>query len=169
MRCFTALLGALAVIASATLAHAFPVKSDEGKFSMEFPGQPAFSTIRDIGSCVAARHEYRFQEHGRVWMASYQDCKPAGILADLGHVDVFKSAIKGMLKAVKGDLRANDPIEVGALQGREVVVIVPGGLVLRQRFFIKGDRFYQNMYIGPRGSQDDPAVEAFFASFRVMR
>jgi hypothetical protein len=102
-------------------------------------------------------------------MASYQDCKPAGILADLGHVDVFKSAIKGMLKAVKGDLRANDPIEVGALPGREVVVIVPGGLILRQRFFIKGDRFYQNMYIGPRGSQDDSAVEAFFASFRVMR
>jgi hypothetical protein len=70
---------------------------------------------------------------------------------------------------VKGDLRANDPITVGVLQGREVVAVVPGGLVLRQRFFIEGDRLYQNMYVGPVGSQDDPAVEAFFASFRVMR
>ncbi|HWK86498.1 MAG TPA: hypothetical protein VNQ34_03235 [Xanthobacteraceae bacterium] len=170
MRRFTILLTALlAIFASATYADAFEVKSYEGKFSMEFPGAPAASTIRDIGSCVAARHEYRFQERSKVWMASYQDCKPAGILADLGHADVIKNAVKRMLKAVKGDLRANDPITVGVLQGREVVAVVPGGLVLRQRFFIEGDRVYQNMYVGPIGSQDDPAVEAFFASFRVMR
>ncbi|HWJ99583.1 MAG TPA: hypothetical protein VNR41_02625 [Xanthobacteraceae bacterium] len=170
MRRFTTLLMALlAIFAGATHASAFEVKSYEGKFSMEFPGAPAANTIRDIGSCAATRHEYRFQDRGRIWVASYQDCKPAGILADLGHIEVFKRAVKGMLKAVKGDLRASDPIEVGVLQGREVVAVVPGGLVLRQRFFIEGDRFYQNMYIGPLGSQDDPVVEAFFASFRVMR
>lgn len=170
MRRFTILLMALLVIFAAAMhASAFEVKSYEGKFSMEFPGSPAASTIHDIGSCVATRHEYRFQEHSKVWMASYQDCKPKGILADLGHVGVIKNAIKRMLKAVKGDLRVNDPIKVGVLEGREVVVVVPGGLVLRQRFFIEGDRVYQNMYVGPRGSQDDPAVEAFFASFRVMR
>jgi hypothetical protein len=169
MRCSTTLLSALLVIAGVTLANAFQVKSYEGKFSIEFPGQPATSTIKDVGSCVATRHEYRFQERGRVWMASYQDCKPAGILADLGHVQVFKNAIKGLLKGVKGDLRASDPIEVGVLQGREIVVAIPGNLILRERFFIEGDRIYQNMYVGPFGSQDDPAVEAFFASFRVMR
>lgn len=170
MRAFAKAFAALLVIASSTsFANAYEVKSFEGRFSIEFPGTPATDTIQDVGSCVATRHEYRFKSRGQVWMASYQDCKPAGRVADLGHTYILKNAIVGLLKAVKGELRAEDPVEVGILQGREIIVAVPGNLILRERFFIEGDRIYQNMYVGPFGSQNDPAVEAFFASFRVMR
>lgn len=159
----------LAIAAAALSANAHEVKSFEGKFSIAFPGLPVTDTIHDVGSCIATRHEFRLKERARVWIASYQDCKPPGMLADLGHMQILKNAIKGVLKAVQGELRAEDPVEVGVLQGREIIVAVPGNLILRQRFFIEGDRIYQNMYVGPFGSQNDPAVEAFFASFRVMR
>jgi hypothetical protein len=170
MRGFAKLFAALLVIVSSVaFANAYEVKSFEGRFSIDFPGAPAADTIQDVGSCVATRHEYRFKERGRVWTASYQDCKPAGMVADLGHMMILKDAIRGLLKATKGELRAQHPVEVGVLQGREIVVAVPGNLILRERFFIEGDRIYQLMYVGPFGTQDEPAVDAFFASFRVMR
>ena len=170
MRGFAKLFAALLVIVSgASFANAYELKSFEGRFSIAFPGAPATDTIQDVGSCIATRHEYRFKERGRVWTASYQDCKPAGRVADLGHTYILKNAILGLLKAVKGELRSEDPVEIGVLQGREIVVAVPGNLILRERFFIEGDRIYQLMYVGPFGSQDEPAVDAFFASFRVMR
>ncbi len=160
----------LAFLAAAPFANAFELKSYEGRFSVEFPSAPAFQTIRNVGSCIAARHEYRLSERGRVWMASYQDCKPAGMLADIGVNPMLRDFWKGVVKSVGGELRANDPIEHGPLSGRQILVFVPQGkLILRQRMFIEGDRIYQNMYVGPFGTQDDPEVEAFFASFRVMR
>ncbi len=103
-------------------------------------------------------------------MASYQDCKPAGMLADIGINPTLRDFWKGVVKSVGGELRANDPIQHGQLSGREILVFVPlGSLILRQRMFIEGDRMYQIMYAGPFGTQDSPEVEAFFASFRVMR
>ncbi len=158
------------LLLGADFANAYTLKSYEGRFSIEFPSTPKLEDIRDVGTCRAERHEYRASQGGRTWFSSYQDCLPPGFLADVGHGPFMRDFWKGIVKAVKGDLRANDPIERGTLSGREILVAVPyGNIVLRVQIFIEGDRLYKNMYAGPFGSQADPDVEAFFASFRVMR
>lgn len=154
----------------ANFANAYTLKSYEGRFSIEFPSTPKLENIRDVGMCRAERHEYQASQGSKRFFSSYQDCLPRGFLADVGHGPFMRDFWKGIVKAVKGELRANDPIERGTLSGREILVAVPhGNIVLRVQIFIEGDRLYKNMYAGPFGSQADPDVEAFFASFRVMR
>lgn len=157
------------LLLGANFANAYVLKSYEGRFSIEFPATPKLENIRDVGTCRAERHEYRASQGSKTFF-SYQDCLPPGYLADVGHGPFMRDFWQGIVKAVKGDLRANDPIERGTLSGREILVAVPhGNIVLRAQIFIEGDRLYKNMYAGPFGSQADPDVEAFFASFRVMR
>ncbi len=47
-------------------------------------------------------------------MASYQDCKPAGMLADIGVNPMLRDFWKGVVKSVGGELRANDPYRTRA-------------------------------------------------------
>lgn len=158
------------VCIGADFASAYALKSFEGRFSVEFPSAPTLEHIRDVGTCRTDRYEYKLAERGKVWFASYQDCLPRGFLADVGHGPFLRDFYKGVVKAVKGDLRANDPIHHGVLTGREILVAIPhGNQVLRMQIFIEGDRLYKVMYVGRFGTQAGPDVEAFFASFRVMR
>jgi hypothetical protein len=55
------------------------------------------------------------------------------------------------------------------VRGREFLARMPSGNTLRQRLFLVGNRFYQTIYVGPPGSEAEPDVEAFLASFRVVR
>jgi hypothetical protein len=171
MRLAARLLAALAFVCiGADFASAYTLKSFEGRFSVEFPSAPKLEHILDVGTCRTDRYEYKLAERGRVWFASYQDCLPRGFLADVGHGPFLRDFYKGVVKAVKGSLRANDPIDHGVLTGREILVAIPhGNQVLRMQIFIEGDRLYKVMYVGPFRTQADPEVEAFFASFRVMR
>jgi hypothetical protein len=158
------------LLSGANFANAYTLKSYEGRFSIEFPSTPKLENIRDVGTCRAERHEYRAKVGSKTFFSSYQDCLPPGYLADVGHGPFMRDFWQGLEKAVSGEVRANDPIERGNLSGREILIAVPhGNIVLRVQIFIEGDRLYKNMYAGPFGSQADPDVEAFFASFRVIR
>lgn len=158
------------VCLGAGFANAYALKSYEGRFSVEFPSTPKLEHIRDVGTCRTDRYEYKLAERGKVWFASYQDCLPRGFLADVGHGPFLRDFYKGVVKSVKGDLRVNALIDQDTLKGREIMVAIPhGNQVLRMQIFIEGDRLYKVMYVGPFGSQAAPEVEAFFASFRVMR
>ena len=152
-------------------ANAYSFKSYEGRFSIEFPSQPQAQHIRDIGTCLHDRYEFRVSEGGKTWYASYQDCLPHGYLEDNGYGPFMLKAGEDLAKAVRGELRASDPIEHGALSGRQYLILVPYGekRVARVQIFIDGDRVYKLMYIGPAFTEEDSGVEAFFASFRVMR
>jgi len=152
-------------------AFAYTLKSYEGRFSIEFPTAPKFKHTRGIGTCWKDVYEFRASEGQRVWTAAYQDCLPHGYLEDTGHGPFLRDGWEGIAANVKGELRANDPIEHGNLSGREYLIVVPRGdqRIIRVRTFIEGDRVYKLMYIGPLFTEEGSDVEAFFQSFRVMR
>lgn len=157
-------------VASAHLAVADTFKSYEGRFAIDFPSKPTLSVARSVGSCLKRVYEYRVNEfRGRSWAVRYRDCQPPGMLADVGINPTLVDLGKTAAKVMGGQLRASDPIEHGVLSGREVLVLVPDVLVLRARFFIEGDRIYTIEYRGAIGTEADPEVEAFFASFQIMR
>jgi hypothetical protein len=166
---FAALIAVL--LAGVNFANAYTLKSFEGRFSVDFPSPPAAQHIRDVGTCMKDQYQFSVSENDRVWIASYQDCLPHGFLEDNGHGPFLRDGWQRMAAAVKGELRANDPIQHGILDGREYLILVPHGTkrIIKVRMFIDGDRVYKLMYIGPVFSEDAPDVEAFFASFRIMR
>jgi len=158
------------LLSGADLARAYTLKSDEGKFSVEFPAAPEARIMRGVGSCESIRHEFRFLQGKRSWLAIYKDCKPPGMLADFGIPQALRDFSKGMAQVLHGEVRANDPIELGTVPGREFLVYIERtNLVVRGRVFVKGDRVYQVMYAGPAGTHEEPDIESFFASFRIMR
>lgn len=106
----------------ANFANAYTLKSYEGRFSIEFPSTPKLENIRDVGMCRAERHEYQASQGSKRFFSSYQDCLPRGFLADVGHGPFMRDFWRGIVKAVKGELRANDPIERGTLSDRKSVV-----------------------------------------------
>ncbi|GEM_PF-1754850 len=160
----------LIIVFGAEFANAYTLKSYEGRFSIEFPSAPAEKVVHGLGSCDSTRHEFRLSEGGRVWMAIYKDCKPSGMLADIGINPTLRDYGPGVAKAVGGEVRANDPIEHGLLSGREFLIYIErGNLAMRGRVFIEGDRIYHLMYVGPPGTHDDAVTETFLSSFRVMR
>lgn len=172
MKSFVKLFAALLAvfIGGVNFANAYVLKSYEGRFSIEFPSQPKLENIRDVGTCMKERHEFRSSEGQKIFFASYQDCLPHGYLADVGHGPFLRDYWQNVEKAVRGELRANNPIEHGVLSGREYLIAVPhGNRVVRLQLFIDGDRLYKIMYVGPFLTQDEPEVESFFASFRVTR
>jgi hypothetical protein len=152
-------------------AFAYTVKSYEGRFSIEFPTAPQLRHSRGIGTCWKDVYEFRASEGQRVWSAVYQDCLPHGYLEDTGHGPFLRDNWKEITAKVKGELRANDPIEQGNLSGREYLILVPLGdqRIIRVRTFIDGDRVYKLMYIGPLFTEESSDVESFFQSFRLMR
>jgi hypothetical protein len=167
---FASVFAACLFVFGASFAHAYTLKSYEGRFSIEFPSAPAAKVVQGIGSCESIRHEFQVSEGRRTWIAIYKDCKPPGMLADMGINPSMRDISKAIAKALGGEVRANDPIELGPLSGREFLIYIERmNIVVRGRVFIEGDRIYQLMYFGPAGTQEDPVVEAFFASFRVMR
>jgi hypothetical protein len=179
MRRFAKLLPALlTVFLSGTgLANSHSLKSVEGRFSVDFPSQPTAKHIRDVGACMRDRYVFSSTAGEKVWTAAYQDCPP-GYLNEVGPNQFMRDAWKGMVRYLHGQLRANDLIKNHGMLGRQFLILVthdawyrplPTQRVLRVQVFVDGDRVYKLMYVGPVPTYDGPDVEAFFASFRVMR
>ena len=79
-----------------SVASAYTLKSYEGRFSVDFPSAPTAKIVRGVGSCESFRHEFRLSEGGRDWMAIYKDCKPPGMLADIGINPTMRDFAEGV-------------------------------------------------------------------------
>jgi hypothetical protein len=179
MRRFAKLLSAsfAILLGGAGFANAYTVNSAEGRFSIDFPSQPTIKHIRDVGTCMRDRYVFSMSAGEKVWTAAYQDC-PHGYLEDIGPNQFMRDAWKNIVRQLPGELRANDLVKNHGMLGRQFLILVTARTrhyvvlvkrVLRMQVFVDGDRIYKLTYVGPVPSHEDPDVEAFFASFRVMR
>jgi hypothetical protein len=154
----------------ASFAAAFGVKDYAGRFIIEFPGEPTVSTHTLRGQCGPTHYDFVYKQGSRVYQVRYSDCKPTGFLSDMGVRTVYKNMMKLAIDSIDGQLRSSDPVEQGLMSAREFTAFIPRGkLVMRERIYVEGDRVYQNIYIGPDGTDDEPEVNAFFASFKIIR
>lgn len=157
-------------------ANAYTLKSAEGRFSIEFPAAPQAKHFRDVGTCMNDRYEFHLSQGRKAWFAGYQDC-PHGYIEDYGPNQFARDAWKGIVHNLQGELRENKLIKNHGMLGRQFLILVTHAgryrlgeaRVFRVQVFVDGDRVYKLMYRGPVPTHQDPDVEAFFASFRVMR
>lgn len=176
MRFANILAALLAILFGAGTASAYPLKSYEGRFSIEFPSPPTAKHVRDVGTCMRDRYVFSASAGERVWSAAYQDCPP-GYLQEIGPNQFMRDAWENMVHDLPGELRANDLVKNHGMLGRQFLILVTSRArsflrvkrVLRVQVFVDGDRIYKLMYVGPVPTHEDPDVESFFASFRVIR
>jgi hypothetical protein len=166
---FARVLGAaLIFLFSASMAFAYTLKSDEGKFTAEMPAEPGFEKLNEKASSGPyVRYQWLTDQGAKAWIVTYNDYQ-SGTIQKTGLEQAYKNAVQGGVQGVKGELRNEKSITQSGISGKESMVFMPSGpLIMRQRIFIIGDRLYQNIYVGPPGTENDTEVDAFFASFRV--
>jgi hypothetical protein len=161
-----ALLAAIALlVVQAGPAAAYVLRSDEGRFSIELPAEPSFQAIDEQSAAGAhVRYQWLVDLGHRAFIVTYNDYARTSEAET-----IYDNGLEGALTATKGSLVRQQAVTLEGLQGREFFARMPSGNTLRQRLFLVGNRFYQNIYVGPPGSEVEPAVEAFLASFRVVR
>jgi hypothetical protein len=150
------------LLAGAANAEGYHFKDEAGRFAADFPAEPTLD--RQEGFSPTGPHVHYTWEadlgdrHFSVTYTEYQT-PPA---------KNYDNNVMGLLKATNGRLLHQAKIDLGGIDGREVVTLLPDNEVLRQRLFQVGNRLYQAVYAGPYGTESRPDVEAFMKSFQLF-
>jgi hypothetical protein len=152
-------------------AAAFTLESDEGRFTIELIEKPAFEKLHEktAAGYFVDRYQWLLDQGEVAWIVTYGDYPEADVKR-LGAETMYDNGAKGSVDGVKGKLQKQGPIQHSGVRGRELFVAVPeGNMVMRQRLFLVGTRLYQNVYVGPAGSEQNGDVDVFFNSFQIRK
>jgi hypothetical protein len=145
-------------------ASAFDFKDEAGKFTATFPAEPTLD--RQEGSSPTGPHvHYTWEvdvDDDRHFSVTYTEYQTPPIKN-------YDKNIMGLLAATKGRLVSQAKLDLGGIDGREVVTLLPDNAVLRQRLFQVGNRLYQAVYAGPFGTETRADVETFMESFQLLK
>jgi hypothetical protein len=158
------LAAAWALLLPAAPALAYDFRDEAGKFAAQFPAEPTLD--RHEGQSATGPHVHYTWEvdvdeerHFSVTYTEYQN-PPA---------KNYDKNVMGLLAATNGRLVHQARIDLGGIDGREVVTLLPDNAVMRQRLFQVGNRLYQAVYAGPYGTEARADVEAFMESFQLFK
>jgi hypothetical protein len=156
-----AALGACLLLAGS--AGAFQFKDEEGKFSAQFPAEPALDK-REGQSATGPHVHYTWEVdvEDRHFSVTYTEYVTPP-------VKNYDKNVMGLLAATKGRLIHQARIEQDGIDGREIITLLPDNAVIRQRMFQVGNRLYQAVYAGPYGTEKQAEVETFMASFKLLK
>lgn len=152
---------ALAFFAIAPAVHAEQVHSDEFKFSVETPFQTRTEHKTDVTDNGIPFDSYR-------WKAS-DDQTAWFIFVNDYHGDMLSDQESNLTEAfaTNGTLTSKRAITVDGHKGVDMTGVTPQGLAVRDRVIQVGNRLYQQIYVGPGGSAESPAVSAYVNSFHI--
>jgi hypothetical protein len=144
-------------------ASAYDLKDENGRFSATFPAEPALD--RQEGTSPTGPHvhtTWEVNEDDRHFLVTYTEyARPP--------VKNYDKNVMSLLAATKGQLVSQARVDLGDIDGREVVTMLPDNSVMRQRLFQVGNRLYQAVYAGPFGTETRADVETFMASFQLLK
>lgn len=154
---------AVVCLLAASAASAYTLTSKEWNFTAEFPAAPKLEKTTSTTTAGIPYDQY-------VWSAENKDgWKGIGLIVySQSVVHDYNASIQGAVNATKGILRSQKTIQQSGVQGREIIIDVADGVV-RQRLLWIGDRLYQVVFSGGKGSGLTPDVEAFLNSFRTLK
>lgn len=161
---------ALAVVAItlAGCSREDTVTSEDGGFKATFPVKAqATSMPVKTGGIEVTMNMVAAEKNGASFVVSYVDY-PKGTLAQKSTDQAFKDIIEGTVGNIQGTLRSAEPITLGGTPGREVLIDVPEqNVAVHERIFLVGDRLYQVMYGGPKGTESSGDALTFMDSFKL--
>lgn len=161
----SALLFALALSAPALAAEPWrEFKPPDGGFAVKMPGQPKLEQQRVEGTNTAT-NIYGIQQGSRNFVVSYHEY-PADIIKRTSADKLLTGVERNTAEAVKGTVRADRNMVIGGHQAREAV-IDSGTQTMKARYVLAGNRLYQVIFTGEKGSENGRDVATFLNSFRL--
>lgn len=156
------LLGACVALVFLGAAQAETVTGKDGKFTVQFPATPNYSTFnqspRADPSSIVVVSEWEAKAGDKVWFVSSAVYPPR--LGTLTY-DNALSTVQDMIR--------QSTFQHAGLQGREVVSGAGEGWIRRERYLIVDRHFLRISYTGRNGTEHNPDVDRFFNSFKVRR
>jgi hypothetical protein len=85
---------------------------------------------------------------------------------------IYDNARAAALSNVKGKLLRSKKVTLGDLIGRELKIEmprskIPGGGIMHARYFFKGQRFYQVIFLAPKAEYNSDDADKFLDSFKI--
>ena len=152
-------------------AAAYTLNSKEGRFTAVFPAEPKFTkeNLKTSAGYFVDQFQWLLDQDAVAWLVIYGDY-PAAEVKRLGSETMYDNGMRGSVEAVKGTMIRSESINHSGVRGRDSLVDIPADkMILRQRLFVVGSRLYQNIYVGPSGSERDANVEAFLNAFQMRK
>jgi hypothetical protein len=149
--------------------------SDEGGFSVLFPGQPAQATQVMTGSNGDSELiTYNWQAGPTLYTVGYSDYSAAD-LKNLDPNDILDVALDGAVKNVKGKVLVKQEITLEQYPGRDVTIEFPdrpdyaGGGIVRLKLYLVNQRIYEVMTISVKADLLADAHKKFINSFTLLK
>ena len=147
--------------------------SEEGYFSISFPGKPTESS-QEISTAIGSItiFMYTYETRNGVYLASYLDY-PTEVTEQLDPHDLLNEAQSGAVGNVKGQLISSTDIDIATYPGREIVFNIPksgrmpSAGIGKARFCLVDNRLYQILSI-QGGSKLSAATDQFLDSFELL-
>lgn len=93
---------------------------------------------------------------------------PAGAITQQQLDDVYNGVANGAATNSNGTLRSLDPYTLGSVAGREAVIdVASSNQTMHARFFVVGDRLYQELFLGPTGQENSQTALDFLNAFAL--
>jgi hypothetical protein len=144
-------------------ADPFQLRDEVGKFAATFPAEPALEKAEGASeSGPHVHYTWGVEVEERYFSVTYTEylTPPA---------KNYDKNVMHFLKANNGRLVSQAKVDLGGIDGREVITLLPNNAVMRQRLFQVGNRLYQAVYGGPFGTETRADVETFMASFQLLK
>ena len=140
-------------------------------FSFLMPGEPTHTTDRHVESGVTW-DQYAVELGDRGYLAACYELHREVAKEDLGAT--LERACQSGVKAVKGTVVSIKAVQVGGIEGREVLFDRTGPYgrapaLGRSRAFVVGSRACVLLYAGAKGTSEGEEVQNFLDSFRVAK
>jgi hypothetical protein len=144
--------------------------SDEGSFSVSFPGSPQ-QDVQNVNTAVGAIAMYTFmvEKSDSAYMVAYSDYPPS--LVNETPPDVILSGARdGAVANVQGRLLNEVFISLQGHMGREITVETAGAEAFaRVRIYLVGNRMYQIMALtSTEDASKDEDITNYLNSFFVL-
>lgn len=154
-------------------------QSEAGKFQIEMPDLPAFSSqqhttaLGDINMNVFMHEADADIDDNILYMISYTDYPVAKIngetmdKAALGQY--YKDAVQGSVNNLDGVLKSEKTIDIFGHEGREIIVnYMENQAIMRMQILLVKNRMYAIQAIALAGKEGNDDQNRFFNSFELL-
>lgn len=144
-----------------------PYHSDEGKFSVLFPGEPE-KELQQVNTSIGPLEFIMYQAGSEKigFIVGYVDY-PKQMFENVVLEKMLDGARDGAVQNVNGTLKYEKVLDLHGNPGRELEINVPNKATVKVRIILIGNRLYQVMAVSESKKALKKNCPKFFDSFKV--
>jgi hypothetical protein len=145
--------------------------SKEGSFTVLMPGEPELRKVEQTASngmkFLSQRYRGRYQ--GGNFGAAYMDVPGAVKMSEEERSKLLEGDAPRIAAALKAEVRSEKKLTLGKYPGRQIEIESKGGMVMRLRSYLVGERVYSLIVTGKKEIADSKEADAFLDSLELTK